>query len=188
MPGPGDLHDLAEAVLDAAAEALDTILDFDPTLEGAPERQFVSPGVPVADFVGQDCCSQIAVWAVPTTEADTTPGGLDAGRRSSRYAWINQVGINISISRCIPTGSSSSVGLYSPPAAAELTESARQHNFDGWALWNHMHAAVKAEHIMSICDEVFIDNMIPAIPAGGCAGWVMSLRAALGGYSEVLGS
>lgn len=188
MPGPGDLHDLCEAVRDAAAEALDSILDFDPTLEGAPDRQFVSPGIPVADFVGRDCCSQIAVWAVPTTEGDTSPAGPDAGRRSSRYAWINYVGLNVSVSRCIPTGQSSSVGLYTPPSADVLNEASRQHNADGWALWNHMHNAVKAEEILSLCDQVFIDNMIPAIPAGGCAGWVMAMRAALDGYTEELGS
>lgn len=188
MAGPGDLHDLAEAVLDEAVAALDSIPDFDPTLDGAPDRYFVSPGIPVSDFVGRDCCSQIAVWVTPTIEADTTPGGMDIGRRASRYAWINQVGLSIAASRCIPTGSSSSVGLYSPPTADELTEASRQLNADGWALWNHMHNAIKAEHILTLCDAVSIDGITAAIPAGGCAGWVLTMRAALGGYTEELGS
>lgn len=188
MAGPGDLHDLAEAVLDEAVEALDSIPDFDPTLEGAPERYFVSPGIPVADFVGRDCCSQIAVWVTPTTEGDTTPAGPDAGMRSSRFAWINYVGLNIAASRCIPTGDSSAVGIYTPPSAAVLTEASRQLNADGWALWNHMHNAVHAERILAHCDQVFIDGITAAIPSGGCAGWLLTMRAALGGYSENLGS
>jgi len=172
-----------------AAEALDSIIDFDPTLEGAPERQFVSPGIPVNDFVGRDCCSQIAVWALPTTEADTTPGGgLESGLRSARFAWINQVGVSIAASRCIPTGDSSSVGIYTPPSAAALTEASRQHHADGWALWNHMHNAIHAGRILDHCTSIIVNGITPAIPAGGCAGWVVSLTAALDGYSESLGS
>jgi hypothetical protein len=187
VPGPGDLHDLAEAVLDAAVAAIDSVADSDPTLEGAPERQFVSPGIPVADFVGRDCCSQIAVWATPSVEADTTPGGLNTGRRSS-LGWINQAGISVAVSRCIPTGESSSVGIFNPPSAASLTESSRQHNADGWALWNGMHHAAAAGRILEICDGVTVEGITAAIPAGGCAGWLLTLRAALGGYQEDLGS
>ena len=188
MPGPGDLHELAEAILEEAVFALDTIPDSDPSLLGSPDRAFISPGVPVADFVGQDCCSQVAVWVSPTNEMDTFPGGNDIGKRSARYAWKNVVGFSIAVSRCIPTGSSSSVGIYSPPSADALTEASRQHNADHWALWNHMHNAVNAERILSICDNVAIESINAAIPSGGCAGWLMTMRAALDGYSEVLGT
>ena len=187
MPGPEDLHNLTEAVLDEAVAAIDSVADSDPTLEGAPDRRFVSPGIPVYDFVGRDCCSQIAVWAIPINEADTTPGGLDAGRRSL-FGWINQVGISIAVSRCIPTGETSNMGLLTPPAASALTEASRQHHADGWALWNHMHHAIAAARILSLCDAVAVEGIVPAIPAGGCAGWVLTLRAALGGYEEQIGS
>ena len=188
MPGPGDLHVLALAFLLDVADALDTIPDDDPTLEGAPLRQFISPGVPVNDFVGRDCCSQIAVWALPTVEADTAPGGLDAGKRAGRHAWINHVGLSAAVSRCIPMGESGSLELFTPPSADVLTEAARQHNADGWALWNHLHNAVHAEHLLTLCDEVAFDGITPAIPAGGCSGWVVAIRANLGGYTETIGS
>lgn len=188
MPGPGDLHDLAEAILDAAVEALDTIPDFDPSLLGSPERAFVSPGLPVSDFVGADCCSQLAIWVTPTAEMDTFPGGNDVGKRSARYAWKNQVGFSLQVNRCIPTGTSSSVGVYSPPTPTQLTEAARQHDADHWALWNHMHNAVHAGRILDLCDNVTIQNIVAAVPSGGCAGWTMTLSASLDGYGELFGS
>jgi hypothetical protein len=187
MAGPTDLYELAEDLLFVVVDALDTIPDYDAELDGAPERQFVSPGPPVADFVGRDCCSQVAVWALPTVEADTTPSGLDAGRRSGRYAWINHVGLSASVSRCIPMGSGDISG-YTPPTPEQLNFASRQHLADGRALWNHLHEAVHAGQLLTLCDEVIFDSIIPAIPSGGCAGWVVSLRAALGGYTETLGS
>jgi hypothetical protein len=186
-PGPLDSHDLNLAVLDVIVDALDSLPIFDAALQGAPERQFISPGLPVDDFVGEDCCAQVSVWGVPITEADTTPGGLDAGRRSSRFAWINQVAINARVTRCFPTGSSSASGFY-PPSVDVLTETSRQHDADGWALWNHLHNAVHQEQLLTHCDAFFFDGMLPIIPSGGCAGWVVSLRASLGGYEETLGS
>jgi len=187
-PGPGDLHVLTQAILDAAIEGLDTIPSYEPDLVGCPDRHFVSPGIPVNDFVAADCCSQLAIWVQPSQELGTTPGGLDAGRRSARYAWKNDVHFSLAISRCIPVGSSSATAVFTPPTAEALTEASRQHHADHWSLWNHMHNAVNAEDIMSLCDNVTILTMVPAVPAGGCSGWVMSLAAALDGYSEPVGS
>jgi len=187
-PTPEDLFLLAEAYLAEVADALDTILDFDPTLEGAPERQFVSPGQPVMDFVGRDCCSQIAVFAQPVIEGDTTPGGFEAGRRSMRFAWKNEVSLSAVVSRCIPTGESSNTGVFRPPSAASLTASSRQHLLDLWVLWNYLHQSVHSERLLEHCDEVRFDGAIPAIPQGGCAGVVVNLTASLGGYIEEIGS
>lgn len=49
--GPGDLYDLAQDLLAACVEALDTIPTYEPTLDGAPDRAFVVGGQPAAD-----CC------------------------------------------------------------------------------------------------------------------------------------
>jgi hypothetical protein len=184
--GPDDLYLIAQAYLDDCAEALDTIPDFIPELEGAPERQFLSPGMPVADFVGRDCCTQLVVRVDPIGELDTTPGGLDAGRRAVREAWKNSVTMVAHIFRCIPTGTSSATAVFVPPSADALTTSARQHYADAWALWNHLHNLVRAEHLVSLCDEVFFDGLIPMIPAGGCAGWTAVIRVGLEGYEELL--
>jgi len=186
LPGPLDAHYLALAFLDDVAASLDSIPDYDPTLEGAPERQFVSPGISVDDFVGRDCCSQIAVWITPLTEAGTSPGGLDDGKRASRFAWINQVSLTARVTRCFPTSSVSTAGIYTPPTADELTEAAKQHDADAWALWNYLHSAVHKEHLLEHCDEVFFDNITAIVPSGGCGGWVVSVRAALGGYEATI--
>lgn len=184
MPGPLDTHNLAQALLDNAVLALDTLPSFDATLEGAPDRQFVSPGLPVDDFVGSDCCSQIACWVSPVTESGTTP----ATRRSERNAWINQVALTVGVTRCIPTGTSSTVGIYTPPSDDELTEAARQHNADGWVLWNYLHEAVHSEQLLTLCDAVAFDGFIDRIPQGGCSGWQGIIRATLGGYPVEISS
>lgn len=187
MAGPTDLYDLAFAYLLDCADALDTIPDADPTLEGAPVRQYVSPGIPVADFVGADCCTQLAVNVTGPQEQGTTPDGMDAGRRAARYGWVNEVTLVAYIYRCIPSGDSSIQG-YTPPTVAELNQSSKQHLADNWALWNHLHNLVHAEHLVSLCDQVFFDGLIDQVPSGGCAGWTCTIRAALEGYEELIGS
>jgi hypothetical protein len=183
--GPDDLWQIAQAYLDDCAEALDTIPDFVPELDGAPERQFLSPGMPVSDFVDRDCCSQLAVRVDPIVELGTTPGGLDAGRRAAREAWKNSVTLVAHIWRCIPSGDNA-MGGFIPPSASELTLASRQIYADAWALWNHLHNLVRAEHLVSLCDEVFFDGLIPMVPAGGCAGWTAVIRVSLEGYEELL--
>jgi hypothetical protein len=195
MPeGPLDLYDLAYAYLLDCADALDTIPDAGLAhtppvdLEGAPERMFVSPGIPVNDFVGPDCCTQLAVRVEPIQEQATTPDGLDAGLRAgSRYAWVNQVTLIATISRCIPSGENAVSGFV-PPSPDELNLASMQHTADSWALWNHLHNLVRAEHLVSLCEQVFFDGLIPAVPAGGCAGWSAVIRVALEGYEELIGS
>lgn len=176
MPGsgPGDLQALCEELLQASIDALDTIPTFDATLEGAPERYFVSPGLPVLD-----CCPQLSVHAAGVTEADTTPGGLGAGRRASA-ARLNHVALVVTIARCIP-------GEPTPPAD-DLEAAAEQINADGWALWNHIWNLIRADLLFSLCGEVFWDGLRPLSPSGLCAGWTLNLRVRLDGYSEVLGS
>ena len=48
MAGPGDLHALAEELLEASVDALNTIPLVLPGFEGAPDRSFVSPSTPAA--------------------------------------------------------------------------------------------------------------------------------------------
>ena len=185
MASPDDLHLFATTFLNECASALDSIPTLVPGqgLLGAPERQFVSPGLPV-----WDCCEQLAVHATPMTEADTTPGGLDAGRRSARQARINHASYVATITRCVPTGELSAGGTYTAPDTVDLTLAARQINADGWALWNRLFNAVYAGRLLTLCDEVFWDAIIPVVPAGGCAGWTVTMRASLPGYAEMLGT
>ena len=186
MASPADLHNLAQAYLQVCIDALDTIpvlTSETPALLGAPARTYVSPGPPV-----WDCPEMLVVHVAPVNEADTTPGGLDAGRRAARFARINQVALIGTALRCVPTGAQSSTGTYSPPDVLELNEAAKQINADGWALWNHLFNAVHAEQLLTLCDEVVFTAITPVIPSGGSAGWAVTARASLGGYEELLGS
>src|SRR5512147_230876 len=99
--GPGDLHALAEDLLSVVVEALDTIPTYDAALAGAPERAFVSPGVPVFDWVepnfdGVGCCDQVAVHVEAITDAPTSPGGLATGQKKAK---INHVTLIATVTR-----------------------------------------------------------------------------------------
>lgn len=168
MAGPGDLHALSLEVLDAAAAALDTIPIYEPHLNGAQARQFVSPNTPV-----WDCCDQLAVWPTPLTEADTSPGGLNAGHRF-HLGRINHVLFSIEITRCIPTDLE--------PAPAALTASAEQLNADAWALWNYFFNYAESGGLITLCQEVFFEGITAVSPSGGCGGWTANIRVQLDGY------
>lgn len=174
MAGPGDLQDLCQELLDASAEALDTIPTYEPGLDGAPDRQLISPNTPV-----WDCCPQLAIYATPVTEADTAPGGLTSGRRTT-LGRINHVLFSVEIVRCIPTDIE--------PPAAEITAASAQTNADAWALWNHLFNLIESGQLLTLCQEVFFEGITAVSPSGGCAGWTANIRVQLDGYQEVLGS
>ena len=181
MAGPGDLHELAEALLDVCVESLNTIPDFEPGLSGAPERAFVSPGQPVFD-----CCDQLTVHVQQIDQADTSPGGLNAGHRA-KFGQINHVLFIVTSTRCISGVTTTQAGGVSIPSAEVLAEDARQLDADAWALWNHAYNMTRAEQFRTLCDEVFFDGILSIVPSGGCAGWTVTVRAALDGYEESLG-
>jgi hypothetical protein len=177
VPDATDLHALCEELLDASVEALDTIPAFAPGLAGAPGRSYVSPGLPALD-----CCDQLTVHAASIADAVTSPGALSAGRKIA--AKINQIGLQVTITRCIPVVDDSGT----LPTAEEMAAAAEQTNADAWALWNHLYNLWRADLLFSLCGEVFWDGMRSLNPQGGCGGWVLSLRVSLSGYEEALGS
>lgn len=174
--GPGDLHALAVELLDAVVESLNTIPTYDAGLLGAPERVFVSPGTPVFD-----CCDQVAVHPPLIQFGDTSPGGLASGKRHL-FGVINHVTLLATSTRCIPTIDD----LGRSPSLAALQASAEQLNADAWALHNHLFHLQSSGLLLSLCDEVFFDGISMVQPSGGCAGWLVQVRAYLDGYSETL--
>ena len=182
MADPTDLHQLAEEVLAASVEALDTIPTFSPGLAGAPERSFVSGGRPAFD----NCCGdtptsvggQLTVNAqfILPKQVGPTLTGTDA-RIQVR---VNLVTFSVTIVRCVPTTDDQGEA----PPVEWLEDASAQTDADAWALWNHLWNMVRAGALLSICQEVFFDGMRALDPSGGCGGWVLSLRAELGGYEE----
>lgn len=175
MADLGTAHAIAQLLLESSAEALNTIPAFDPTMEGAQSRQFLSPGQPV-----MDCCGQLAVF-IPNIAMD----GEVTGKRHLHGA-KNIVTYHIISSRCIPNGFDPETGVYSPPLAAALTAAAKQINHDGWALYNHLFHLQASGLLLSLCDEVFFDGLNALLPSGGCAGWLVQIRAQVDGYAETL--
>lgn len=175
--GPEDLHALAQELLDACVESLNTIPTFAPALGGAPERSFIAPGLP-----SWDCCEQLTVHSEPgVAENDTSPGGLASGRRAV-YGRINLVGLVASLTRCIPTTGATLADEIPDPD--DLQAAAAQIHADGWALWNHIYNMQREGEIFARCDEVYWDGLRAFVPLGGCAGWTLNFRLQLDGYED----
>lgn len=175
MAGPGDLYDAAHDLLLAAAEALDSIPDLLGTgFDGAPDRQFVSPGLPV-----HDCCSQLAVWVNPVGAGARSPTVLAPDFMLARPTF------RVHATRCLPTGRIVSK-RYVPPPAADLDAAGEQHLADGWALWNHTFNLVNADLLFQKCLDMVAWSMTSITPGGGCGGWELQFTVGLDGYREDL--
>lgn len=176
--GPGDLHDLAQELLDACVEALDTIPVFEPEFVGAPARRFVSPGKPAYDCCDGEEQGQLTVHVQPVAEGPHQPGPNRASQ-----ARINRVRLNITSLRCIgmdPDGN--------PPDPAVAAAQAEQINRDGWAIWNHVWNMQREGLIFSECGEVIWGQLTSLDPSGLCGGWTLTITASLDGYEETFGT
>lgn len=179
--GPGDLQALALELLSACIDALDTIPTFAPGLEGAPERTFISPGRPALEG-----CEQLCVHIESINDADTTPGGLSAGRRNVTGK-KNHVRLVATIDRCV-YDSRSGNDITEPMLALDLDQTSAQTNADAWAIWNHIFNLWTAGDLFTLCGEVFFEGMRALPEEGGRAGWTLTLRVSLDGYEESLSS
>lgn len=166
--GPEDLQALAEDLLEVAVDALDSIPTFDPGLAGAPDRSYVSPGMP-----SFDCCDQLTVHIPGVNELPQANNTHQQGARK------NIVIFTVTATRCIPSLENGNI-----PEAAEITAAAAQTNADGWALWNHIWNAIRSGELFSICGPVSWDGLRAINPSGGCGGYVLTLRAEVEGYEE----
>jgi hypothetical protein len=92
---PSDLYALAEELLTACEDALNSIPDYLPDLDGAPGRSFVAPGRPAAD-----CCPQLTVHTAGVFEDQL---GAPVPGRSAMTTRINQVTLAVTLFRCAET-------------------------------------------------------------------------------------
>jgi hypothetical protein len=162
------LNDLCVQMLAAIEAALAT------TDAGVPGRQFVSAGTPAFD-----CCPFFCVHSLTLGLADTQPlfPPLEPAQRAHR-ASVNLAALHAYVIRCVPVSNDAGV----PPAAADLTASGKAINQDGWAVWNHLKQAVRDKTLFpGTKTDVFFDGAVALDPAGGCGGWLFTVRVELGG-------
>lgn len=172
MPNPvssiDTLNDLSMGLLAAVEAALAT------TAAGVPGRQFVSPGTPAFD-----CCPFFCVHPLILGLADTRPlfPPLEPSQRPHR-ASINLVAFHAYVIRCVPVPNDNG----DPPPAADLTASGRTISQDGFAVWDHLKKAVRAGSLFpGDLTDVFFDGGVQLDPAGGCGGWLFTVRVQLDG-------
>lgn len=173
-----DLKGIADDILDAAIQALDTIPVSAPGLEGAPERAFVSPAEGSID-----CCDdgQLTVFIDSIADAPLAPG-LGQGRlQAGKKIHVAAV---VTIARCVPDNRGLMVEIADPPLAADLEAIATQTYADIWALENCLYGLWQSGDLFTLCGEVFFERARPFLE-GGCAGWRLIVRFTLDGYQCV---
>jgi hypothetical protein len=174
--GPGDLYELAAELLDVCTEALDSIPGFPGLdgLDGAPEYRFVSDAAPIAD-----CCDDgmLAVHVNNVTDRFSREAKPESPK-------LNVPSLIVTVLRCLPMGSGDG-DSYTPPTAAEVAASAQQTLADGWALWNHIYNAIRAETFLTRCGRASFVSMQSIRPGDGqCGGWQLAFLAQLDGYED----
>lgn len=177
--GPGDLDVLALEVLEAAVAALDSIPTFAglSDLQGAPTRQYVSPGRPMPD------CEQIAIHAaLIQPDLSKQQGGAGTGQSHRFDHRVNLVRFVVTLLRCYPTFDAS----LRPPKVATLEDFAAQYNADAWAMWNHIWNLLRAGVLLARCKTVYMDEVRALEPSGDFGGWALTMRASLDGYEETI--
>ena len=171
--GPGDLHELADELRDVCVEALDSIPTFAglEDLAGSPEYVAVWPGAPLSE-----CCDDgtLAVHVNNITDRHARSGNAGAPK-------LNLPNLIVTLQRCVQVVTES--GELVP--AAEVEAYSRQHDADGWALWNHIYNLIEQEEFLTRCQFITFNAMIPLPLDGGCGGWQLSFTAHLDGYREV---
>lgn len=176
MAGPTDLYSLCAEYLAACKTAVAS------TPGGPITRAFVCPGVPA-----WDCCPQLTVHAGGPAEADTLPlqPPLAPGERPAVQGAVHLVNMTATVLRCTPTLEEDGQNLILPSEAA-LEAAAVETLSDVWAIWATVRGLYRAGTLFATDAgrrELFFDPAVPVRPAGGCAGWEIQIRVALGGYT-----
>ena len=166
--GPDDLFALAEEYLDLCVVALEAA-------QGAPPRRYVSPGPPAWD------CELVAVHVGGPVVAPTSsgPGALAEGHRLQATGQVNIIDLVATILRCVPVMKADG----SAPVASSVTDASRVTLSDLWTIWNHIaHGRREGTLFDGKCRDVTMDPAVTLAPAGGFAGWQVSVRVQLDGY------
>lgn len=167
------LHDFALELLQSCADALDT------TDAGAPDRQFVSPGLPVID-----CCSMLAVFTSSLLDGPTSPGSppMVTGHRSTFMKQPTAI-FTVLVARCVPVGEGNA-NNYRPPSVAQLNAVSEITDQDIWVIYNYLNWKMReGDSFLGKCQAEWIYPATPLDPSGGCGGWTIPIQVAMNGYN-----
>ena len=145
---------------------------------GTPDRSFVAAALPALD-----CCPQLTVHASAVGFDATLPQAPPTvGVLVPRIGGVSLVTYQITIVRCTPQPD----GLTGqPPDPAELEAVAAVVDEDVWRLWNCLATAhCNGTLFGDQCLGWYLDNAAPLVEGGGCAGWVIQLRARVQGFTS----
>lgn len=169
MPGPTDLYDIAEELLDAVAEALDTLAAAG--LKGAPSRQFVSPATPVFEL-----CDQLTVaWVL--TQPDAAQPGQPTGQQ--KVGRVNLVTFLIAVSRCAAQASGKV-----PLPTTILNQQSQQTYADAWVVWSAIYWKARDNSLFG-GDRCAVRNLqggLPVDPQPGVIGSLTTFQTELDGF------
>jgi hypothetical protein len=167
------LWDEAQALLDVATAALDTLPDEDASLAGAPLRRYINDGLP-----SYDCPAMLTVHV--STIGEFPIGTIPPQERVKWYR-LNSVQFVLTCIRCRPDA----LNQAQPAPVQFHNKAGRQHLADGWAIWNGVWRAINREQLFSKCDGVEIVGAVADDPNGGASGWVFRFSPIIGGYDPI---
>lgn len=173
MAGASDLYDAAEALLTAAATAVEA------SGQSAPEGRYVSAGPPVFD-----CCDLMTVHVQLHDDVAMREAG-NQGLPQMRPAVPMTVFV-VTTLRCYPivTGG---VAIRVPDAA-KLDAASRVIYLDGWSLWNGLRTLIRQDRLFPgrPCRSVGTGSLAPAPTQGGCGGWTLPVMVEIDGWAPAL--
>lgn len=174
-PGPDDLYDAAQQLLDAAAVAVATARG------GAIDLQAIWPGLP-----SYDCVPALYVHAGGTSIGDTLPlqPALQPMQRMVTTGEVNLLQLTITVLRCVPVIEEEQASILLPDPVA-ISAAAAECYADLWAIWNHLKNEHRAGHLFqrpSGRREFVFDPAVPVRTSGGAGGWEIPIRVELGGF------
>jgi hypothetical protein len=142
-------------------------------------RSYVSPGAPALD-----CCPQLTVHVGGLSLDQTSPTTpvTAPGHKLTTTGQLILATLVITVARCVPL-SEENRQIITLPTPASLTAVADLIDQDIWAIWNTVANMARAGELFGgRCPALYFDPPVPLTTEGGCAGWTMSVRAAISGY------
>ena len=163
-------YQFAVDLLEASNQALAA------TISGAIGNAFIAQAIPALD-----CCPQLTVDLRGVTMESTQPSspGPIGSHRGVQVPYVPMLRYMITIARCAPKPGKDGI-----PVPLDISTAAQETAQDIWAVWNHLNYLKREGGIFGTgCMGWYIEDPSPLQVQGGCAGWTIGVRVAVGGFT-----